>query len=118
MMTLILDLLSTLAPVPHFAGALIDAAMSFPAVIAASDGEGGSAWLLAAGPAAGGGVYWALFRYYRNTDKSHQFERETLIESQPVQGTDVKVDEVRGTQRTSIDGSNGSKHRQRVQRLP
>lgn len=79
--------------------------------------EGGGGWLLLAGPAAGVAVYTALFRYYRNTDKSHSFERETLIESKPVTGSDAKVDEVRGTKRTSIPGNNVSKYRERVQRV-
>lgn len=79
--------------------------------------EGGGGWLLLAGPAAGVAVYTALFRYYRNTDKSHAFERETLIESKPVTGSDAKVDEIRGTKRTSIPGNNVSKHRERVQRV-
>ncbi|MGJ0203709.1 hypothetical protein [Leucobacter sp. gxy201] len=113
-------LVALLAPfadaVPAVAAVLVDAGVSVGNVLASSD-EGSPAWLLAAGPAAGGGIYWTLFRYYRNTDKSHQFERETIIESQPVQGSDVKVDEVRGTKRSRIDGDNGSNYRQRVQRV-
>ena len=35
------------------------------------------------GPASGVGLYWALYRYYRNTDKSHAFERETAVEAKP-----------------------------------
>ena len=73
-------------------------------------------WLLL-GPAGAAGFYWAMYRYYRNTDKSHSFERETLIESKPVTGSDAKVDEVRGTKRTSIPGNNVSNHRERVQRV-
>lgn len=79
--------------------------------------EGGAGWLLLAGPAAGAALYGMLFRYYRNTDKSHSFERETVIESQPVTGTDAKVDEVRGTKRRSIPGSNGGAYRDRVNRV-
>lgn len=80
--------------------------------------SGDSPWfILLLGPLGGGAVYWGLFRYYRNTDKSHNFERETLIEAQPVTGSDRKVDEVRGTKRTSIQGNNVSDHRERVQRL-
>ena len=79
--------------------------------------EDGGGWLLLAGPAAGAALYGFLFRYYRNTDKSHPFEKETRIESQPVTGTDAKVDEVRGTKRTSIPGSNGRKYRERVNRV-
>lgn len=81
------------------------------------DDEGGTGWLLLAGPAGAVAVYTALYRYYRNTDKSHSFEHETLIESQPVTGSDAKVDEVRGTKRTSIQGNNKSKFRERVQRV-
>jgi len=77
--------------------------------------DGGLALLLL-GPAGGAGLYWMLYRYYRNTDKSHSFERETLIESKPITGTDQKVDEVRGTRRASIDGDNVHNHRQRVRR--
>ena len=45
-------------------------------------------WLLAAGPAGATALYWALYRYYRNTDKSHAFEHETTIEAKPVTGAD------------------------------
>ncbi len=79
--------------------------------------EDGGGWLLLAGPAAGVALYGMLFRYYRNTDKSHSFERETTIESQPVTGTDAKVDEVRGTKRTAISGNNVKKYRDRVNRV-
>lgn len=74
-------------------------------------------WLLALGPAGAVGVYWALFRHYRNTDKSHAYERETLITAQPVQGNDHKVDEVHGTQRSSVEHDNSGDHRRRVTRL-
>ena len=50
----------------------------------ASDGR--PAWILAAGPAGGAATYWALYRYYRNTDKSHAYERDTLIAAKPVAG--------------------------------
>lgn len=77
----------------------------------------GPAWLLVLGPAAGGGFYYGWWRYYRNTDKSHSFERETRVAAQPITGREAKVDEVRGTKRSSIDGANHGNHRQRVQRL-
>ncbi|MEN9645001.1 MAG: hypothetical protein RL238_1670 [Actinomycetota bacterium] len=84
-------------------------------LLAASDG--GPVWLLLAGPAAGGGFYYGWWRYYRNTDKSHSFERETKVATKPITGQDTKVDEVRGTKRSSIDGANHTSHRQRVQRV-
>jgi hypothetical protein len=74
-------------------------------------------WLLAAGPAGAAALYWTLYRYYRNTDKSHAFERETAVEAQPVTGTDEKIGENNGTQETSIDGDNVSAYRQRVERV-
>ncbi|MFT4243160.1 MAG: hypothetical protein QM569_12835 [Acidovorax sp.] len=76
-------------------------------------------FFLALGPASAVGLYWMLYRYYRNTDKSHAFERETAIEAQPVTGADAdrKVDEVRGTQATQIPGNNVGDYRRRVQRF-
>jgi len=74
-------------------------------------------WLLAIGPAGATALYWALYRYYRNTDKSHAFERETAVEAQPVTGSDEKIDENNGTQETSISGNNVSAYRTRVQRV-
>lgn len=90
---------------------------AYAVVQAASDPDGPPWFLLLLGPAGAGGVYWALFQYYRNTGKSHDFENETIIESQPVTGGDHKVDQVRGTKRTQIQGENSSNHRSRVKRL-
>ena len=80
--------------------------------------DGGLALLLL-GPAGGAGLYWMLYRYYRNTDKSHAFERETVVEAQPVTGAerDRKVDEVKGTQASQIRGNNVADFRKRVQRM-
>lgn len=74
-------------------------------------------WLLLLGPAGATGLYWMLYRYYRNTDKSHAFERETDIDAKPVTGSDRKVDEIRGTRETRIRGDNLGEYRQRVQRV-
>lgn len=79
--------------------------------------DDGGLWLLAAGPAGATALYWALYRFYRNTDKSHSFERETKVEAQPITGSDEKVDTVEGTQRTRIDGDNVAAYRKRVQRV-
>jgi hypothetical protein len=78
--------------------------------------EDGEVWLLLAGPAGAIGLYWFLYRYYRNTDKSHAFERETAVDGR-VTGSDQKVDEVKGTQETRIRGDNLNAYRQRVQRV-
>ena len=74
-------------------------------------------WLLALGPAGGTALYWAIYRYYRNTDKSHAFERETKIDAKPVTGEQNKVDTVEGTQKSRIDGDNVKAFRQRVERF-
>ena len=73
-------------------------------------------FLLALGPASAAGFYWAFYRHYRNTDKSHAFERETAVEVLALTGTDAdrKVDEVRGTRDTRIQGDNVANHRQRL----
>ena len=78
--------------------------------------DGGLA-LLAAGPAGATALYWFLYRYYRNTDKSHGFERETAVVAKPVTGSDAKVGENNGTQQRRITGDNVSDFRDRVERL-
>ena len=73
--------------------------------------------LLLLGPAGATGLYWMLYRHYRNTDKSHAFERETKVEAKPVTGSDSKVGENNGTQEKRIRGDNLGAYRQRVQRV-
>jgi hypothetical protein len=73
--------------------------------------------LLAVGPAAATGLYWALYRYYRNTDKSHAFEHETEVQAKPVTGADEKIREIKGTRATGIPGDNKRAFRTRVQRI-
>jgi hypothetical protein len=81
--------------------------------------DDGGLWLLLAGPAGGTALYWALYRYYRNTDKSHAFERETKIEAEPIRGAerDRKVDEIKGTRDSRIKGDNVREFRKRVARV-
>ena len=70
--------------------------------------------LLLLGPASGAGLYWALYRYYRNTDKSHDFERETKVDAGPVTGSDEKIGTNNGTRERRIKGDNVREYRQRV----
>ena len=79
--------------------------------------DGGGLGILLLGPAGATGLYWMLYRYYRNTDKSYNFEHETKVEAKPVTGEDAKVGEVEGTRDKYIRGNNVSKYRDRVQRL-
>lgn len=85
--------------------------------VLSTSGEGAPLWLLAAGPAGALGTYWALYRYYRNTDKSHAFERDTLIEPGQVDAVERKIDHISKTRETEIEGDNSDSHRSRVQRL-
>ena len=80
--------------------------------------DGGLALLLL-GPAGGACRYWLLHRSYRNTDKSHAFERETVVDAKPVTGAerDRKVDEIKGTRESRIQGDNLRDYRKRVQRI-
>jgi hypothetical protein len=82
------------------------------------DDDGGLAILLL-GPAGATGFYWMLYRYYRNTDKSHDFEHETAIVAKPVEGADGdrKVGVNNGTRDKRISGDNVHEYRKRVQRL-
>lgn len=73
--------------------------------------------LLLIGPAGAIGLYWALYRYYRNTDKSHAFERESKVDAKPVTGSDHKIGTNNGTQDSRIAGDNVRAYRQRVARL-
>ncbi|WP_240098033.1 hypothetical protein [Thermomonas flagellata] len=79
--------------------------------------DDGGLWLLLLGPAGAAGFYWAMYRYYRNTDKSHAYERETKVEGRPPTGSDFKVDTVTGTRETRIRGDNVRDYRRRVRRV-
>lgn len=74
-------------------------------------------WLLALDPASAASRYWAIYRYYRNTDKSHEFEREKTVNAEPVTGSEQKVGEVKGTRKTRIAGDNVRAYREPVKRV-
>ena len=52
--------------------------------------DDGGLSILLVGPAGATGLYWFLYRYYRNTDKSHDFEHETAVVAKPVTGSDER----------------------------
>lgn len=79
------------------------------------DGGGGELAFLLAGPIGGAAFYAYVYRYYRNQDKTHRFEQETIIERKSeITGDDRKVDEVIGTRERRIRGDNVRNHRERV----
>jgi hypothetical protein len=73
--------------------------------------------LLLLGPAGATALYWALYRYYRNTDKSHAYEHETEVNAQPATGSERKIREIKGTRESRIQGDNSRDHRKRVRRV-
>lgn len=78
------------------------------------DGGGELAFLLA-GPIGGAAFYAYVYRYYRNQDKTHRFEQETIVERKAeITGDDRKVGENNGTRQRRIEGDNINNHRQRV----
>jgi len=82
-------------------------------IVAASDSDW-PGWLLAVGPAGAAAFYWAVWRSYRNTDKSHSFERETEVVVSNLFGEDVKVGENNGTRHRWIRGRNDHTPRARL----
>jgi hypothetical protein len=73
-------------------------------------------FLLALGPVSAAAFYWLMHRHYRNTDKSHAYERETAVQVLALKGaeSDRKIDVILGTRASRIEGNNVSEHRQRV----
>ena len=79
--------------------------------------DNGNLVLLLLGPAGAIGLYWGLYRYYRNTDKSNAFERESKVDAKSVTGSDHIVGTNNGTQDSRITGDNVREYRQRVERM-
>lgn len=79
-----------------------------------SDDSDWPGWLLALGPVGASAFYWAVWQAYRNTNKSHSYERETDVEVNGMTGGDVKVGENNRTRERWIRGRNDDKPRQRL----
>ncbi|HEX4854834.1 hypothetical protein [Arenimonas sp.] len=67
-----------------------------------SDDNG--AWLLALGAFGAASLYWTIYRYCRNTDKSHAFERKNAVDAKPVPGSNGKVSAVTGRRESRTSG--------------
>lgn len=61
-------------------------------------------WLL--GPVAGVGFYSMIYLRYRNTNKRHKYEYETVSEMTDVRAGDRKVNKIRGTRNRHTQGAN------------
>jgi hypothetical protein len=89
-----------------------------PLLYSSSSDGSGSIWFLLAGPVCGTALYAAVYRYYRNADKTDAFERETRIALKGrITGQEQQIDEVRGTRERRVDGDNSGEFRARVAKL-
>lgn len=87
-------------------------------LLAGSDsGAAGIAFPFIAGPAVFAAVYGGIFRYYRNTDKRHRFERETEVAVGNLRQADRRIGTHNRQKSRSLDGRNDTDPLQRVRRL-
>ena len=77
-------------------------------------GSGDLWYLLLLGPVAGIAFYTSVYLRYRNTNKRFEYERKTSSDIAGLQGFDQKVDQIRGTSRSRIQGGNADNPRQRL----
>ncbi|WP_083713758.1 hypothetical protein [Brachybacterium sp. P6-10-X1] len=89
-----------------------------PMLLAESgDGAIGIAFPFIAGPAVFAAVYGGIYRYYRNTDKRHHFERETDVAVGNLRTGDRKVGTNNRQKSRTMAGENSTDHLQRVRRI-
>ncbi|GAA1487780.1 hypothetical protein [Brachybacterium sacelli] len=81
------------------------------------DGAIGIAFPFIAGPAVFAAVYGGIYRYYRNTDKRHRFERETDVAVGNLRSQDRKVGSNNRQKSRTMSGDNSTDHLQRVRRI-
>jgi hypothetical protein len=82
-----------------------------------NDGAIGIAFPFIAGPAVFAAVYGGIYRYYRNTDKRHHFEKETEVAVGNLQQRDGKVGSNNRQKSRTMSGDNSTDHLQRVRRI-
>lgn len=75
-------------------------------LIASSSSDGDNSWFgllfLLSGPA----YFMFMYMRYRNTDKRHLHERETLAKVDKLQSLDTKIDSVKGSRQSKMSGAN------------
>ncbi|MGP9537923.1 hypothetical protein ACT3SP_07920 [Brachybacterium sp. AOP43-C2-M15] len=69
------------------------------------------------GPAVFAAVYGGIYRYYRNTDKRHHFEKETDVRVGNLQQQDRRVGTNNRQRSRSMSGRNSTDHLTRVDRI-
>ena len=70
-----------------------------------------------AGPAVFIAIYVGIYRYYRNTDKRHRFERETEVAVGNLRSGDRKVGTNNRQKSRSMNGHNSTNALSRVKRI-
>ena len=87
-------------------------------LLADSDsGAAGIAFPFLAGPAVFAAVYGGIYRYYRNTDKRHHFEKETEVAVGNLKQGDRKVGINNRQKSRTMSGVNSTDHLERVRRI-
>ena len=70
-----------------------------------------------AGPAVFAAVYGGIYRYYRNTDKRHYFEKETEVAVGNLRTGDRRRGSNNRQKSRTMSGANQDDHLQRVRRI-
>ena len=89
-------------------------------MILADSGDSGIAGLLfpfVAGPAVFAAVYGGIYRYYRNTDKRHYFEKETEVAVGNLRTGDRRRGSNNRQRSRTMSGANQDDHLERVRRI-
>ncbi|MCT2294859.1 hypothetical protein M3F57_01695 [Brachybacterium muris] len=90
------------------------------AIILAGSGDSAIAGLLfpfIVGPVVFAAVYGGIYRYYRNTDKRHYFERETEVAVGNLRTSDRRRGSNNRQRNRTMSGANQDDHLQRVNRI-
>ena len=88
-------------------------------LLAESDSGGGAGIALPflIGPAVFAAVYGGIYRYYRNTDKRHHFEKETEVAVGNLEKQDRKIGTNNRQSNRAMSGRNSTEHLERVRRI-
>ncbi|AXK47099.1 hypothetical protein DXU92_14460 [Brachybacterium saurashtrense] len=95
----------------------LSAAPGTPILLADGSSSDGIFLPFLLGPLTFAGIYIGIYRFYRNTDKRHRYERETKVAVGNLQQDDRRTGRKTGQRSRSMDGRNDTDHLTRVRRL-
>lgn len=81
------------------------------------DGAAGIAFPFLLGPAVFLGTYIGIYRYYRNRDKRHEFEKKTDVAVGNLRTDDRRVGSNNRQKSRTMSGANSHDHLERVRRI-